>query len=211
MTTFLHEQRYRSETVMERLAALPVTLCGAGALGANLAVSLARQGFGRLTVIDRDRVEEHNLSTQPWLRSDIGASKATLIANHLYRATGTTVQAHPIELTHRNGAKLLAGAGLVVDVFDNAASRALVGELARERGLACLHAGLAADYGEVIWDERYTVPSETERDVCGYALARNLVTIVVAVASEVAVRFAANGERASYTVTLRDLAVHPLP
>ncbi len=50
---------------MQRLRQVLVTVCGAGALGANLAENLARQGFTRIRVIDRDRVEERNLST--WL------------------------------------------------------------------------------------------------------------------------------------------------
>jgi tRNA A37 threonylcarbamoyladenosine dehydratase len=33
-------------------------------IGANTE-SLARSGFGKLTVVDRDRIEERNLSTQP--------------------------------------------------------------------------------------------------------------------------------------------------
>jgi tRNA A37 threonylcarbamoyladenosine dehydratase len=49
---------------MSLIKNLPVTVCGAGALGANTE-SLARSGFGQLTVVDRDRIEERNLSTQP--------------------------------------------------------------------------------------------------------------------------------------------------
>jgi molybdopterin/thiamine biosynthesis adenylyltransferase len=43
-----------------------VTVCGAGALGANITENLARSGAGSLVVIDRDRIEERNLSTQPY-------------------------------------------------------------------------------------------------------------------------------------------------
>src|SRR5215210_4253538 len=90
---FFHEERYRSEAVMRRLRDLPVTVCGAGALGANIAESLVRTGFGRLKVIDRDRVEERNLSTQPYYRSDVGAFKAKILANMLYRAVGVMPEA----------------------------------------------------------------------------------------------------------------------
>ena len=44
-------------------------------------------------------------------------------------------------------------AQLVIDTFDNSASRRLLQNHCRAHGLACLHAGLFADYGEVIWDE----------------------------------------------------------
>jgi molybdopterin/thiamine biosynthesis adenylyltransferase len=91
MSIFFHEQLYRTDVVMAKLKNYPVTICGAGALGANLAENLTRAGFGKLKVIDRDRIEEHNLSTQPYYRSDVGAFKAKILANNLYRAIGTKV------------------------------------------------------------------------------------------------------------------------
>lgn len=53
MSIFFHEQLYRTDTLMAKLKEFPVTICGAGALGANLAENLARAGFGKLKVIDR--------------------------------------------------------------------------------------------------------------------------------------------------------------
>jgi tRNA A37 threonylcarbamoyladenosine dehydratase len=52
---------------------------GAGALGANITKNLARSGAGSLVVIDRDRIEERNLSTQPYYKSDVGAYKAKIL------------------------------------------------------------------------------------------------------------------------------------
>ena len=209
MSFLFHEQLQRSPEVMRKLRAFPVTVCGAGALGANNTESLARQGFGRLSVIDRDRVEERNLSTQPYYRSDVGAFKAKILGNSLFRALGVEVAARPEELTAANAGKLLAGSALVIDTFDNSVSRRVVTELCAGAGIPCLHAGLAGDYAEVIWNESYRVPSAANDDVCDYPLARNLVTLAVAVTCETAVRFAATGERRSYTITLGDFAVRP--
>ena len=66
MNGLYHEQLYRTPALMTRLGEFSVTVCGAGALGANIVESLARMGFNRLRVIDRDRIEERNLSTQPY-------------------------------------------------------------------------------------------------------------------------------------------------
>ena len=208
MSIFYHEQLYRSAEVMRRVREQTVTVCGAGALGANIAESLARSGFARLRVIDRDRVEERNLSTQPYYRADVGAQKAKTLANALYRALGVRVEALAGELTGQNAGKLLDG--LVVDAFDNSASRQAVKDACERKGLACLHAGLAEGYAEVIWNEHYRVPSAARDDVCDYPLARNLVTLTAAVACEVLVRCVAAGVRESYTVTLGDLAVRRL-
>jgi len=209
-SALFHEHRSRGTAVMERLREFPVTVCGAGALGANVTESLARTGCGRLRVIDRDRVEERNLSTQPYYRTDIGAFKAKTLANALYRAIGASVEARVDELTGGNAAKLLAGSALVIDTFDNSSSRQAVKDACVAGGLPCLHAGLTGDYAEVIWNPAYRVPSAANDDVCDYPLARNLVTLAVAVTCEVAVAFAAAGEQRSYTITWGDFAVRPV-
>lgn len=209
MSIFFHERLHRSGEVIERMRGTAVTLCGAGALGANIAESLARAGFQRLTVIDYDRVEERNLSTQPYQRSDIGALKATMMANMLYRAVGAEVEARAERLTEANAPKLLGGSTLVVDTFDNSTGRGAVKAWCAETGTPCLHVGMAAGYAEIIWNDRYRVPSPAHDDVCDYPLARNLVTLAVSVACEALIDFVATGSRQGYTVTLDDFAVRP--
>lgn len=207
MSIFFHEQLYRSEAMMAKVKSYPVTICGAGALGANLVENLARAGFGRLKLIDRDRIEQRNLSTQPYYRSDVGAFKAKILANNLYRAIGTQVEAETKELVVTNAAQLLKGSGLILDVFDNSISRQVLKDYATQTGVPCLHAGLSSDYAEVIWNEDYRVPAPGQDDVCDYPLARNLVILTVAVASEAIVSFIATGERRNFTVTLKDLKI----
>src|SRR5271169_1902364 len=149
---FHHEQIYRGPDALARLAATRVALCGAGALGSHLADNLARQGFRQLRVIDRDRVEEHNVGTQLYGESDVGAWKVEVLRQRLFRATGVEIEAIRKELGDRSARSLLQEGGLVVDMFDNSASRRLVQEHCRALQLPCLHVGLYADYGEVIWD-----------------------------------------------------------
>jgi len=207
---FHHETIYRGSEQIAKLANLQLTICGAGALGSHLADNLARQGFRQLRVIDRDRVEEHNVSTQLYGESDVGAWKVEVLRQRLFRAAGIEIEALRKELGERTARTLLQEGGLIIDAFDNSASRRLVQEQCRALNLPCLHVGLSADYGEVIWDERYRVPQDVAGDVCDYPLARNLILLVVAVASEIIVRFALAGERKDFSVTLRDFAIRPL-
>jgi molybdopterin/thiamine biosynthesis adenylyltransferase len=207
---FHHEAIYRGADSLARLGELRITLCGAGALGSQLADNLARQGVRQLRVIDRDRVEEHNVSTQLYGESDVGAWKVEVLRQRLFRATGIEIDAVRKDLGERNARPLLQDAGLILDTFDNSASRRLVQEQARDLNVPALHVGLYADYGELIWDEVYRVPRDVAGDVCDYPLARNLVLLVVAIASEVVVRFALDGVRQNWSATLRDFAVRPL-
>lgn len=207
MSIFFHEQLYRTSEVMTKIKEFPVTICGAGALGANITESLARSGFGKLKVIDRDRIEQRNLSTQPYYRSDIGAMKAKILANSLYRALGVNLDAHAKELTAANTPQLLCNSSLIIDTFDNSLARSTVKNYCETANLPCLHVGLSQDYAEIVWNEVYRLPSPANDDVCDYPLARNLVTLTVAVACEVTIAFVATKQRPSYTITLADLAI----
>jgi molybdopterin/thiamine biosynthesis adenylyltransferase len=208
--TFHHERIYRGADVLARLEPVAITLCGAGALGSLLADNLARQGFRRFKVIDRDRVEVHNVGTQLYGEAEVGAWKVEALRSRLFRAVGVEIEAVAKELTERNSRSLLKGSGIVIDAFDNSAARRLVQDRCRAEGIPCLHVGLFADYGEVIWDESYRVPADVTGDVCDYPLARNLVLLTVAVASETLIRIVLDRTKGSWSVTLRDFAVRPL-
>ena len=203
-----HESRYRGDAAIRKLAAARICLCGAGAVGSNLADALARQGIRSLRAIDRDRVEPHNVSTQIYTAEDAGSLKTDALKEHLFLATGTEIEAVAKELTAANARKLLKDVDLVIDGFDNSASRRAVTEACLAEGWPCVHVGLNADYGEVRWNERYRVPGDAAGDVCDYPLARNLVQLVTGVASEVVVRFLLSGAREDYSVTLKDLKVN---
>jgi len=206
---FHHEAIYRGADRIDKLATVSLTLCGAGALGSLLADNLARQGFRQWKVIDRDRVEEQNVGTQLYGEAEVGAWKVEALRNRLFRSVGVEIEAVAKSLTERNARSLLKGSGIVLVTFDNSAARSLVQDQCRSAGLPCLHAGLFADYAEAIWDEQYRVPRDVAGDVCDYPLARNLVLLAVAVASESLVRFVLDGVKQDWSVTLGDFAIRP--
>lgn len=207
MSNFIHEQEYRGDDLLNLIAKKQVVLCGAGALGSLLADNLVRQGFQRLRAIDRDRVESHNINTQLYGLTDVGARKAEILRNRLFRSVNVEIEAMAQELTAKNAKKLLRGADLVVDAFDNSSSRQIVQDHCRTAGLPCLHVGLFADYCEVVWDQNYQVPKDVMGDVCEYPLARNIVMLAVTIASEEVVRFVAAEEQRDLTATLGDFSV----
>ncbi|HEY9776071.1 MAG TPA: ThiF family adenylyltransferase [Planktothrix sp.] len=202
-----HETIYRGREFMQKLACAHIHICGAGALGSNLAVNLARIGVAHLTIIDMDRIEQTNIGTQVYSMDDVGARKADMLRNLIYRDVGADVEAHAGELTDKNVGKLLKDASLVVDTFDNSKSRKLVTDYCRSHSVACLHAGVNDEYGEVVWNDNYLVPSDGGIEVCDYPLARNLILLVVATAGEALVRFITTGAKESYSITIGDLTI----
>ncbi len=206
-----HETLYRGSEALDRIGRARLVICGAGAVGSNLVDALARQGFRCIRVIDDDRIEAHNVGTQTYAESDAGAFKVEVLQSELFRAVGIEIEAVRRRLTGRNVAKLLSGADLVVDGFDNHESRAWVTEHCSTANVACLHVGLSADYTEVLWNANYRVPRDVVQegvDVCDYPMARNLITFAVALACEAIVRHVVDGVQEDYSFTLGDLKIN---
>ena len=139
---FHHEQLYRGAERMAKYADVLVTVCGAGAIGSNLVDNLVRQGFEQLRVIDHDRVEEHNVSTQVYGQDDVGAWKTDVLAHRVFQSVGVEIDCVRKELNARSVRKLLSDSEIVIDTFDNSDSRQAVQQHCRTTEKRCLHVGL---------------------------------------------------------------------
>lgn len=207
---FFHEERHAS---LAQHTSKLITICGAGTLGANLAETLARMGFTRLRVIDKDRVEARNLSGQPYSRAEIGAPKARALANSLYRAVQAKVEPVVTELTAANAPDLFQGSALVVDAFDNHLARTAVSLAACSFEHPCLHIGFSPDglYGNGIWEPHYRVPRETPGDPCDYPLTRPFALVLVALAARAITDFFLQERFYQFEITWNDLKIQYAP
>lgn len=210
---FHHEEIYRGKNLTEKLAKQSLTVCGAGALGSNLIDNLTRQGFNQIKVIDMDRVETHNLNTQIYSDSDVGALKVDALKNKVFRNIGAEIEAVNKKLESSNVKQLLKKSTLVLDCFDNNAARQCIQDEVRARKIPCLHVGLYEDYAEVVWDEKYRVPKDqAQGDVCDYPLARNIAMLATVVATEEILSFCLDSKPrySNWSITLKDLAIRLL-
>ncbi len=207
--TFHHEALYRGQDALDKLAALRLVICGAGAVGSNLLLNLIRQGIEHITVIDFDRIEEHNIGTQSYSIDDVGAFKVEMLQADAFRIAEVEINTVRKRLTQQNVAKLLKDADLVIDGFDNHASRKAVTRRCRKANIPSLHIGLSADYAEILWNEGYRVPKDmAEGNACDYPMARNLIIFAIAIASEAIIRFALTGEQQNHSFTLGDMQIN---
>ena len=67
--------RQRELVPSERLAELLITVIGVGAIGRQVALQLAAIGVRKLQLVDFDRVDDTNITTQGYLQSDVGVLK----------------------------------------------------------------------------------------------------------------------------------------
>lgn len=208
---FLHEEEYRGK--LDKLNDWNILVCGAGAIGSNLVHNLVRHGATNIAVLDKDRVEKHNLGTQTWTDDDIGMTKVEALSNQIYAINETNLVFSYKELTEKNVRKLLKGYDIVVDCFDNNAARKTLKDYCDKAGIPCLHGGLFEDYGEVYWNEFYTVPEDVEDgDVCDYPLARNIIMLVVIAMTEEILNcclysFDSSKKPRNFNITLKDMRI----
>ena len=211
MKTNEHEIEYRSSSAFKKMQNTKICICGAGALGSNLANNLLRQGVDNVTIIDMDRVEAKNIATQIYTYRDVGQKKANALKSLMHQATKKVVNAVDTELKQTNASKLLKGHSLIIDVFDNWPSRKLVKNASDKLKIPCVHAGMSDDgFAEIKWNDRYNIPEkEVEQDdVCDYPLAANLVQITSSILAEIIVQFITTGKQLNREITLKDIGIH---
>lgn len=134
------------------LAKSRVAVIGAGGLGGQVILLLARLGVGHLVVIDRDVFDETNLNRQALCaKASLGTSKANEAAVTVSSINpAVLVTAHQIPLDTSNGRELLAGCHLVVDALDNVSDRLALEQVAQSLGIPLVHGALAGFQGQVM-------------------------------------------------------------
>lgn len=96
-------------------------LVGAGSLGSQLSVNLAREGMFAWTVVDDDHILPHNVARHALFADDVGAPKAYALAYHLGGLVGEPVQAirtnilKPDDADSEKLAVALAAADVIID------------------------------------------------------------------------------------------------
>lgn len=188
-----------------------ICVCGAGALGSNLIMALAQEGYQHIDVIDFDRVEKDNAYTQIYGIRDNGAKKVQALRGIIAKKLGLNIGIQDIKLTEQNVKKLLQGYNLIVDTFDNWESRALVQNFCIQKSIHCVHAGMNENgYSEIRWKDTYNISKYNieQKDLCVYPLAGPLVHMTVAILQTVVTHYVITRKQISRSFSLRDITLH---
>jgi sulfur carrier protein ThiS adenylyltransferase len=110
----------RFSEIKTHLSKFTVGIAGAGGLGSNCAVALARSGIGTLIIADFDVVEEPNLNRQYYFMSQVGSLKTSALKENI-KNIDTRVQVidHPIKLDTNNITTIFSGCNIIIEAFDN--------------------------------------------------------------------------------------------
>lgn len=112
------------------LAVIPILkkakigIAGAGGLGSNVAVALARSGVGKLVIADFDRVEPHNLNRQQYFVDQIGEYKVVALEQNLARINPfSDYEVHAVSLDAGNIPLIYGDVDIMVEAFDSVESK----------------------------------------------------------------------------------------
>jgi len=105
--------------IKAHLGKFRVGIAGAGGLGSNCAVALARSGIGTLVLSDFDAIEEDNLSRQYYFTDQVGMMKTVALKENISRINPRVfVIIHQKRLDRTNIPEIFSGCNVIVEAFD---------------------------------------------------------------------------------------------
>lgn len=111
----------KNSEIEKHLQKFRVGIAGAGGLGSNCAVALARCGVGTIVISDFDSVEEPNLSRQYYFREQIGMPKTSALKETIEKIRpSVNILAVPEKLDEQNIPVIFSGCAVIVEAFDRA-------------------------------------------------------------------------------------------
>lgn len=109
----------RFSEIRTHLGKFRVGIAGAGGLGSNCAVALARCGVGTLVLSDSDIIEEANLNRQYFFTDQIGMLKTIALKENISRINPDVfVISHQKMLDSKNIPEIFSGCDVIVEAFD---------------------------------------------------------------------------------------------
>ena len=141
----------RFSEIKDHLSQFRVGIAGAGGLGSNCAVALARCGVGTLVISDFDVIEPANLNRQYYFINQAGMPKTIALKENIARINpDTIVIAHKECLDETNIPVIFAGCDIIVEAFDKDEMKEMLAEtvLVKMPGVPVIIGSGLAGYGK---------------------------------------------------------------
>lgn len=120
--------------IRNHLAKFRVGIAGAGGLGSNSAVALARSGIGTLVLSDFDVVEEENLYRQYYFADQIGMMKTIALKGNIARINpNISLIVHQKKLNRENIPDIFYGCNVIIEALDNSEMKEMLIETIQQK------------------------------------------------------------------------------
>ena len=105
--------------IKSHLSKFRVGIAGAGGLGSNCAVALARSGLGTLVIADFDVIEPANLNRQYFFLEQVGQMKTIALKENIKHINSeVSVFTHQTMLDRNNIPEIFSGCHIIVEALD---------------------------------------------------------------------------------------------
>jgi molybdopterin-synthase adenylyltransferase len=140
-------------SIQQQLALLrsKVAVFGCGGLGGYIIEELARLGVGRITVVDPDVFEEHNMNRQLLCTQELLGKKKVDAAVHRVNAINPAVrlQSFDVAFGQDNSTEILKGVTVAADALDSIPVRLELAEACKDQNIPLVHGAIAGWSGHV--------------------------------------------------------------
>ncbi|WP_462410181.1 thiazole biosynthesis adenylyltransferase ThiF [Neobacillus sp. Marseille-QA0830] len=152
-------ERYSRQTLFpgigqdgqEKIRRKHVLIIGAGALGSGSAEVLTRAGVGKITIVDRDYVEESNLQRQQLYTEQDVAEKwpKAAAAERRLREINSDVDIRSVvaDATPELLEELISGVDLMLDATDNFETRMMMNDAAQKYNIPWIYGACVGSFG----------------------------------------------------------------
>lgn len=120
--------------IKQILSTKTVGIAGAGGLGSNCAVALARVGIGKLVIADFDSIVESNLNRQYYFYNQLGQKKVQALKDNVHRINPQVqVDIHDTRLDALNIPLIFSSCDIIIEAFDLAEAKQMIIETVLEK------------------------------------------------------------------------------
>ena len=133
----------------ENISRLRIGIVGLGSVGCIVAEAVARIGVGRVTLIDPDKVEEHNLDRLLYSATeDIGKAKVNLAAQAMRRnstAQKIEIGVYPISIRDESAYRAALDCDILFSCVDRPLARDVLNYIANAHLIPVIDGGVAVE------------------------------------------------------------------
>ncbi|MYL34682.1 thiamine biosynthesis protein MoeB [Pontibacillus yanchengensis] len=162
-TRYSRQERFKAIGVngQKQIRDKHVLIVGAGALGSSNAEALVRAGIGKLTILDRDYVEENNLQRQTLYTEQDAEQrmpKAIAAKQHLHKLNSEVeIESHVTDLNVQNVQAFVEDVDLIIDGTDNFDTRFMLNDIAQWKTIPWIYGACVGSTGTI----KTFIPGET--------------------------------------------------
>jgi molybdopterin/thiamine biosynthesis adenylyltransferase len=179
-----------------------VLIIGAGGLGNSLATFISCIGLKKITIIDFDKIEIHNIHRQiQFKKNDIGKSKAFVLGEKVRRCD-TEIEV----IEKRFGSDIDFNVDLIFDATDNFETREEIDKFAKKKNIPWVYASVDEYYGQVGFFKKTDFSVFATKKLSSKGQIPPMISLIASIEAMVGIRYLINelNDEVLYYIDFKD-------